>query len=288
VDEALARIDSGSYGLCDLCHDPVEPERLLADPLARVCLDCLSPDERRRLEHDLELARSIQAALLPPRAQVLAGWEIRYEYVPAGPVSGDYCDVIPSPGGGPLVLFGDVSGKGVAASLLMSGLHAIFRSLAPDDAPLAELAARANRIFCESTTAASYATLVCGRAHDDGRVELLTAGHWPPLVLRGGSVEPLAIEGPAFGLSPTATFAPATIALDREDLVLLYTDGLTEARNRSGEEYGDNRLRAVLAASAAAPPSETIARVVGSLFAFLDGAARHDDLTVMALGRIGT
>ena len=129
ANAALARMDEGTFGTCETCHDSVEKERLLSDPLIRFCLDHLTHEEQRALESDLELAARIQKGLLPPPEMSAAGWQVRYHYEPLGPVSGDYCDVLESDSG-LLFLFGDVSGKGVAASMLMSHLHATFRSLA--------------------------------------------------------------------------------------------------------------------------------------------------------------
>jgi len=175
VDAALGRIDEGSYGICETCHESVEKERLLNDPLVRFCLDHLTRKEQLALQSDLELAARIQQGLLPPPELSAAGWHVRYHYEPAGPVSGDYCDVLESDGG-LLFLFGDVSGKGVAASMLMSHLHATFRSLARANLPLQRMVEAANRIFSESTLAGQFATLVVGRATEDGSVEFVSAG----------------------------------------------------------------------------------------------------------------
>src|SRR5574340_888423 len=159
VDGALDRMERGTYGLCEECHDPIERDRLLADPLTRVCLDHLDARQRRALEHDLEMAPRIQAGLLPPRHVAAAGWEAHYYYQPAGAVSGDYCDAVPLDDGF-FFLTADVSGKGLSAALLMTHLHAVYRSLLPLGLPLPELMARANRVFCDSTLATHYATLV--------------------------------------------------------------------------------------------------------------------------------
>ena len=118
VDSALQRMDNGTFGICDVCHDPVETERLIADPLTRLCIDHLSPNEQRALEDDLALAGQIQTGLLPQPSQKIDGWEIAYHYQPAGIVSGDYCDVISDGEKSVLFVLGDVSGKGVAASML--------------------------------------------------------------------------------------------------------------------------------------------------------------------------
>ena len=164
VDAALERLDSGSYGICRVCHDPIEERLLLADPLVQTCLDHLSQAERRALERDLELAHAIQLKLLPRRSLGFGGWEVCYHFAPAGAVSGDYRDVVTpeSTEGAMLVALGDMSGKGVAASMLMAHLNALVRTLAERREPLPTLVGQVNRAFCESTLPAHYASLVCG------------------------------------------------------------------------------------------------------------------------------
>jgi sigma-B regulation protein RsbU (phosphoserine phosphatase) len=287
VDEALDRLDVGTFGLCDVCHDPVESERLLADPLVRLCVDHLTGEQRRALEHDLDSAAKIQAALLPESRLEAGGWQIHFEYRPLGPVSGDHCDLLPANGeDGPFYfLFGDVSGKGVAASILMSHLHALFRSLIELELPLADVVRRANRLFCESTLPSSYATLVAGRADPSGRVELCNAGHCPPLVVRAGEVAPLAATGLPLGLFHTGSFDVSELELGADDFLLLYTDGLSEARNPGGEEYGIGRVGFILQSLSGFSAEATLEACLDDLESFQDGAERGDDLTLMCLRR---
>ena len=162
----------------------------------RFCLDHLDEQEQRALEQDLNLAARIQIALLPATNVLSGGWECHYCYTPAGLVSGDYCDIIPaSDGVGVFFATGDVSGKGVAASLLMSHLQAIFRSLVAVGMPLTQAMSQANRLFCESTLPSSYATLVCGWARHSGELELCNAGHCQPLILRRDDISVLETGG---------------------------------------------------------------------------------------------
>ena len=161
VDSALGRIESGSYGLCATCNEPIEREWLAVDPLARTCLDHMSAEQRQALEQDLQVACRIQAALLPRNNLKLAGWDICYQYEPAGAVGGDYCDILPV-GNDILFAIADVSGKGVGPAMLASQLHAIFRSIIAVDQPLGRLMERVNRIFCGSTTPSRFATLCAG------------------------------------------------------------------------------------------------------------------------------
>jgi phosphoserine phosphatase RsbU/P len=176
VDLALERMAKGSYGLCQECHETIEQDRLLADPLVRYCLDHLTESQRAALQRDLDLASQVQRNLLPQVNLQAGGWDTSYYYAPLGPVSGDYCDLIPSDGQLFFVL-GDVSGKGVAASMLMAQLHALFRSLTGMALPLGQMVTQTNRVLCESALAGQYATLICGLAKPTGDVEIHNAGH---------------------------------------------------------------------------------------------------------------
>src|SRR5262245_62902904 len=128
VDAALERLGAGSYGLCEVCHDPVETERLISDPLARFCLDHLSPREQQALERDLEMAARIQAELLPQPDSAFGSWQVARHYEAAGPVSGDYCALASDGGGSIFFIVGDVSGKGVGAGRSMTPAHATLPS----------------------------------------------------------------------------------------------------------------------------------------------------------------
>jgi len=166
VDSALEKIGNGAYGVCKTCHEAIEDDLLERDPLACFCLDHLDAAQQRALEYDLETAARIQGALLPPKDIDAGIWRLHYYYEPAGPVRGDYCDVVTTTRKGGALLFavGDVSGKGVAASMLMAHMHAVFHTLAAFDPPLDQLVAETNRLMCESTTTAHFATLVCGKS----------------------------------------------------------------------------------------------------------------------------
>jgi sigma-B regulation protein RsbU (phosphoserine phosphatase) len=286
VDAALARMKEHTYGLCLACQDPVEAERILADPLVCVCLGCLSVEQRRALEDDLELAANIQAGLLPPRSLAHDGWQVSYHYEAASLVSGDYCDVVRADDGSLYFMLGDVAGKGVAASLLMSQLHAMFRALIPVGLPLSHLVARASRIFCESTLPTHYATLVTGRADSSGEVEICNAGHLPPLHLqREGRATLIEATGLPVGIFCNEEFTSSKFRMSPGDTLFLFTDGLSETRDTAGEEYGTTRLQSLLCEHKELLPADLIRACLGDLDAFCAGASRHDDLTVMALRR---
>jgi sigma-B regulation protein RsbU (phosphoserine phosphatase) len=286
VDAALARFGEGTYGLCEVCRDPVESERLIADPLVCVCLGCLTPAQQRALEQDLELAARIQATLLPARDFATGGWQASYHYEAAGVVSGDYCDLVRDEDGSLYFMLGDVSGKGVAASMLMAQLHAMFRTLISVGLPLNQLVERASRVFCESTLPTHYATLVCGKASPAGEVEICNAGHLPPLVAReGGGVSVIEATGLPLGVFCNEQFNCDSVRLSKGDALLLYTDGLSESQNVLGEEYGRERLSRLVGARTAHAPGELIKTCLEDLSAFRAGTPVTDDLTVLALRR---
>ncbi|MBI2840550.1 MAG: SpoIIE family protein phosphatase [Acidobacteria bacterium] len=287
VDSALGRVEGGSYGLCEECHDPIEPERLLADPLLRFCLDHLTQGERAALQDDLDLAARVQNALLPKRHVTVRGWEFAYHYEPVGPVSGDYCDLVIPDGtsDGIFFLVGDVAGKGVAASMLMAHLHAMFRSLIAVGLPLVQLMERANHLFCESAMAGSYATLVCGRAEQSGKIEISNAGHCPPLLLTDGAVKPIGAVGLPIGMFCTADYSSQTFELKQGDGLLLYTDGLSEASNRSQVSYGTQRLSTLLQSNGILVPRTVIDACLKDVVAFSEGVPRTDDLTIMVASK---
>ncbi len=278
-------MNAGTFGLCATCHDAIEPDRLLADPLTQFCLDHLTPVEQRALQQDLELASRIQRELLPKPDTRFDGWEIAYHYQPAGPVSGDYCDLIPGDADQVYFLIGDVAGKGVAAAMLMSHLSAMLRTLITVGLPLSQLMERASRVFCESTLPTHYATLVCGRASSSGEIEVCNAGHPPPLLIRAGEIARLDATGLPIGMFCSERFSSRIVRLAPGETLLLYTDGLLEAQNAAGAEYGIERLSA-LAASANRQPTSIIDACVRDLAVFRGAPGLADDLTILAVSRL--
>ncbi len=284
VDAALARLEAGTFGICEQCHESIEAERLICDPLVRFCLDHLSVEEQRALEQDLAQAASIQKALLPRPDWSVDGWRAHYHYQPASLVSGDYCDLIESDGGF-LFLLGDVAGKGVAASMLMSHLHATFRSLAGLHLPLEKLMEHANRLFCESTTAGQFVTMIVGSVQADGKVEYVSAGHLPLLHISSEGVVACAATGVPLGMFCTTTFLVRELAMGPGDKLLLYTDGLTEMFNAAGDEFGVARVASLAKRHAAAEPPIMLAACLDEVQSFSGATKQTDDLTLFVLHR---
>lgn len=285
VDQALARIEDGSYGYCETCHDPIEPDRLERDPMLRFCLDHLSAEQRKAHQQDLDLAAEIQMKLLPSPDMTLEGWETHYRYEPVGAVGGDYCELL-APGGGKSLFFavGDVAGKGVAASLLMTHLSAIFRSLLTLNLPLEEVMGRANRLFCESTATGHYATLVCGRASGEG-IEFCDAGHCTPLLLRKGGTVRFESTGLPLGLFCEVPYMARRVRMESGDSLVLYTDGITEALDEDGNDYGEERLVRAAREAFAGGAQSIGDGIIKDVARFRMRRPAVDDVTVLVIRR---
>jgi phosphoserine phosphatase RsbU/P len=172
----------------------------------------------------------------------------------------------------------------VAASMLMAQLHALFRSLTGMSLPLGQIVSYVNRFFCESALAGQYATLVCGLAKPTGEVEIHNAGHCPAIVVGRGGVFCIEPTGLPLGMFLETEFSATPVQLEAGDTLFLYTDGLSEASNESGE-YGVDRVMTVVHQQAARQPAELIDACLDDVRAFTNGVPSFDDMTVLALRR---
>jgi len=287
VKSAIERLSQPeSYGVCQVCHDLIGQTAMNADPLARTCLNCLTPKQLEELDDDLGRAWLIQGEFLPKQNFKFNRWEVSYHYAPAGALSGDYCDLVGADSGDLYFLIGDVAGKGVAASLLMNRLHAIFRSLITTQMPLNVLVERANHLFADTTMRPYYATLVCGKASVHGEVEICNAGHCPPLVMHDATVSPIAATGLPVGMFCQESYETVRFNLNKGDRLLLYTDGLSEARDAENKEYG-GRLHGFVSQCADLAAPQLVTRLIEDMRAFSKGTPINDDLTVMAIEMVG-
>lgn len=232
---------------------------------------------------DLATAGELQRMLLPPSPYQWCGWNAAHHFQPAGAVSGDYLDLVPH-ADRLYFIVGDVSGKGVAASLLMAQLHAMFRTLIPFDLPLEALMTRASALLCASSLPAQYATLVCGYLEDEGRITMVNAGHPAPLAIRSSARASVEATGVPMGLFCKSEFSSATLTLSVGDTLLLFTDGLTEARNALDDEYV-NCLAPAAVAIASLRPEDQVRGLIEDHARFRGDVKNADDLTVLAIQR---
>jgi sigma-B regulation protein RsbU (phosphoserine phosphatase) len=287
LDDTLEEMQTGTYGVCDVCHEAISPECVDEHPLISVCLECMSQEQRDELERDLQSAAEVQRTLLPPTPLSHAGWRVDYIWEPFGVVSGDHVDLVrPPTEREPLhLLLGDVAGKGLAASLLQSQLHALFRALAPMQTTLSELLGRANQLFFDATSPSSYATLTVTRLYPDGRAVLANAGHPRPLLADRRGVRPIEDASIPLGTIGDVAYNEREIRLYPGDTLLLYTDGLTAAW-RHEDEYRVGRAAAALRRASGLPPHELLASCRRDLESFIGDSPRGDDLTMVAVRRI--
>lgn len=286
IDAALERMKNGSFGKCEICGDPIEVDRLEIDPLLTFCLDHLNTQQQRSLENDLKLAMKIQRNLLPPRDLKLPGWDVAYHYEPASLVSGDYCDLIPSGiYGHNYLVVGDVSGKGIAASMLMTHLHAMFHTLIPLNLPSDEVMKRINSLFCESTISTQFATLLLAIAYEDGKVEISNAGHCFPIFFSQEETRHLESDGIPLGIVCNSTYESKRIQMKSNDILFVYTDGLSEAMK--GEELFDiSQIENHDETFRNMTSQQIVDTTINELNYFLKGSVKDDDLTLLVLKKL--
>lgn len=245
--------------------------------------------EHRRMEAELRLARQIQIALLPEALPRPEGYVLHGTTIPSRGVSGDMYEAIERAEGDQCVLVvADVSGKGIGASLLTASLEALLVDPIELGRPADEICEWVSRRLHERTPAAKYATAFVGVLEaSDGRLRYANAGHNPALLLRaGGDVERLEPTGTPLGLLQGSAYQCGEVSLNSGDTLIIYTDGVTEATNREGEEYGIDRLVAVCGERRGAALEELARALEGDLDTFVAGVPYADDRTLLMTRRL--
>jgi serine phosphatase RsbU (regulator of sigma subunit) len=243
--ELLEKIEQKTFGKCQVCQGEVEIDRLEQDCTTSICLDCYSEDQLRDLEKDLELAAKVQQQLLPCCTPYMDGVQIAIRSKPARVVGGDYYDFFSLKNGTQGIAIGDVMGKGLPSSMLMSNLQASLRILGPDYESLDKLASHLNKLFRYNVKLIKFISLFIGSIDLERRkFTYCNAGHHSPLILqiKNSSVKWLEPTAPAIGLIKEAEFSSAEITIGEQDIIVFYTDGLIEARDQNRDEYGEERL----------------------------------------------
>jgi len=240
--------------------------------------------EQARLRHEMDLAAAVQAHLYPESFPEVAGWKVRARYFPMREVAGDSFDVVQR-NGGLLAAVTDVSGKGVSAGMLAAGLHALTRMLAEEGLSVITLAERLNRYLAGVTADNRFATMVAVDLGADGAFHAVHAGHCPSLIRRtGGRVEELPSNGLPLGILPQARYTDTGGVLSPGELLILYTDGITEAENASGEELGVDRFKAMVAAVGQSGADAACSEILQEVSRF-SGGSPTDDVTLVLVER---
>jgi sigma-B regulation protein RsbU (phosphoserine phosphatase) len=239
--------------------------------------------KKRRLEHEVAVAGRVMSSLLPTKAPELPGFEIDITLRPWREVGGDYYDVIPIDHERCAIVVADVAGKGIPAALLVSALKASLHSLVGNQLAIRSILNKLNLFFHEVSPEARYATLFFAELDIlSRRMIYVNAGHLPPGLIRSdGDLELLETGGTPVGLFPEARFMEGVAGMEAGDLLVLYTDGIVEAENERGEEYGWERLRDVLYRSRSLPCSEVRRAVLEDQERFTAGEPTDDRTLVI-------
>jgi len=248
--------------------------------------------EKHRLEKELGMARRVQKGLLPREIPKTPGLEIAARSKFCLEVAGDYYDIIKIDDNRTVVAIGDVSGKGAAAALLMSNIQASFRiavgigsggSDSNSVFNISDVVYRINNLIFNNTPPDQFITFFVGvYDHDKGIFEYVNAGHNPPMILLGeGRIETLDKGGLLLGAMPDMQYEQGSLNLQKDDLIFLYTDGVSEAENADGEMFGEDRIQAILKKGHDLPPAEILTRLESQVQQFIGDIPLSDDFTTL-------
>jgi sigma-B regulation protein RsbU (phosphoserine phosphatase) len=249
--------------------------------------------DRVVMKRDLEIAKDIQAWLLPGAPLQIPGYGIAYATRPANTVAGDYYDVILRPGATPaedriLFVVADVAGKSIPAAMLMATFQASLRTLANSAIPLAQMVADLNRYACSNSQGgARFTTAFLAELNAaSGDISYVNAGHNVPILRRNtGAVERPEVGGIPIGVLASATYEVGTTYLENGDWLVIFTDGVVEAMNASDEEYDESRLIPLINRGAALAPIDLLRNLLAELDSFVGNTPQHDDMTCLLLRR---
>ncbi|MBZ5604769.1 MAG: SpoIIE family protein phosphatase [Acidobacteriia bacterium] len=245
-------------------------------------------EAERMMAKDMQQAALIQKGLLPSKPPAIAGLDIAGKTTACRTVGGDYFDFIEFPDGRVAMLVGDVAGKGMPASLLMSSLQARVQVLFEDGDELAKKVGRLNKSICANCPDNRFITFFMTVANPaTGELVYTNAGHNPPLIVRqAGGFETLGGGGVILGILPIASYKETSAKMEPGDILVLFSDGVTEAANPQDEDFGEERLAQVVAAKRDCPAMEIVEAIEAAVHEFTQGAPAADDITVVVARRI--
>jgi sigma-B regulation protein RsbU (phosphoserine phosphatase) len=240
------------------------------------------------MKRDIEIAREIQRWLVPRRAPDVPGIDVAFAMRPAKTIGGDYYDAFLRSGDGPLLIaVADVAGKSVPAAMLMATFQASLRALASASGTLSELVGGLNRQVCANSHAGRFTTAFLAELNPaTGDLSYLCAGHNPPILKReDGSIERLKSDNIPLGIELKENYKTGVTRIEPLDLLVIYTDGVTEAWDERRNEFGEARLLSMIQLAGQERSALTLANIMGSLDQFVGAAPQHDDITCMVVRR---
>jgi sigma-B regulation protein RsbU (phosphoserine phosphatase) len=243
--------------------------------------------EKMRMDSELRIAAQIQRALLPKPSAKLSFVEAAAAAEPCRSIGGDFFDYLDDVGTSFGFTLGDVAGKGPPAALMSAMMQGMFATYAYELDKPASTVAHINRALCRRGIEARFVTIILGSVAEDGTLTYCNGGHNPPFVIGAGGARRLEVGGPVIGLLEMAPFDQETVKLEPGDVVISFSDGVSEAMSQSGEEFGDDRLLDVASAGVALPVEEQVERIVAAVRSFTRGAPQSDDITVMVVRYLG-
>jgi sigma-B regulation protein RsbU (phosphoserine phosphatase) len=263
---------------------------IVASESAQVIENARLYEEERallRMQDEMKMAHKIQTDLLPKSPPAVVGYDIAGKSIPATLVGGDYFDFIRIDEHRLGLCLGDVSGKGMPAALLMANVQATLRSQAISCESPCECLAKSNDLLLASTDMERYATLFYGVLDTGGHIlEYCNAGHNPPFVFRrGGEPERLKVGGTVVGCFGATDYSGARVAIHPGDVLVLYSDGVSEAREGEGEEFGEAGIAELIASSLDDPAESLLLKLIDTARAHAGQAVQGDDMTVVVVKR---
>jgi phosphoserine phosphatase RsbU/P len=245
--------------------------------------------KRERLNREVEIAREVQERLFPQKLPEIPGLDYNGHCRPALGVGGDYYDFLALPQNHLGIAIGDVSGKGIGAALMMASLQASLRgeaTRAPEN--LAAAVANVNRLVYEASSSNRYATFFYGQYDPaTGRFDYVNAGHNPPMLFHGNQVIRLEPGGTVIGLLEGAQYQQGSVCIRPGDILVAYTDGISEAMNLDDEEWGEERLIETVRSAKPGSAQELLEHIFAAATEFAGAAPQHDDMTLVVLAAAG-
>jgi phosphoserine phosphatase RsbU/P len=274
----------------------------LLSPTARTGVEALATDaavaienarlyretlEKARLDQELRIAAEIQQGLLPEPRYVGVGVEVVGASIPCRSIGGDLFEYIDLPSGDFGFALGDVAGKGPPAALLTAALQGMFMAHAASEGGPAATLARVNQALMRRAVQNRFVTMVYGIVSRDGQLTYCNAGHNPPMLFTRGTVRRLEEGGMVLGLFGHAQFAQAALPLEPGDVLVVFSDGVSEAIDAAGEEFGDDRIMSCIAANLHLEPSALLEHLLAAVRQFSAGTIQRDDVTALVLRYTG-
>jgi sigma-B regulation protein RsbU (phosphoserine phosphatase) len=239
--------------------------------------------EKARMEHEMRIAAEIQQGLLPPPSWTSAYFDAVGRAVPCRAIGGDFFDYLTFADGRPGFALADVSGKGAPAALLTAVIQGVLAAQASSGGGPASTVSRINEVLIRRAIESRFVTMVLAALTPDGQLTYCNAGHNPPFLLSKGSARRLTTGGLICGLFPKAAYEEETIQLEPGDLLVIFSDGISEALNVAGDEFGDDRILACIRAAAGQEVQGVLDSLVATVREFAAGTVQSDDMTAVVI-----